>query len=292
MSHWENKVAVITGAGSGIGLGLARHAAALGMHVVAADVDARRLQLLKEALEAKQQSIITVPTDVSNPDAIEALAELVFERYGKVNLLFNNAGVLVDGKSWERSVEDWQWSIDVNIMGVVNGIRSFVPRMLTQKEAGRVINTSSIGGILGGGTFMGPYQGTKHCVTAISETLYSELALESAPITASVLCPYEVATDIWNSVDRLRTQEQRNQLASQEEQQFHKTVADNVAKSSTPDEFAAKVFAGIEADKFWLLPQPDFKPLFQLRADSILNESNPLSTREIMSIMNDNKLST
>lgn len=285
MSHWKHKVAVITGAGSGIGLGLARYAAAQGMHVVAADIDVRRLEFLKEALEAKQQSIITVATDVSNPDAIEDLAKLVFDRYGKVNLLFNNAGVLVDGKSWERSVEDWQWSINVNIMGVVNGIRSFVPRMLAQNEAGRVINTSSIGGLLGGGTFMGPYQGTKHCVTAISETLYSELALESAPITASVLCPYEVATDIWDSAARLRTKEQRDQLGSEEEQQFHNTVADNVAKSTTPDEFAAKVFAGIDADKFWLLPQPDFKPMFQLRVESILNESNPLSTSEIMSIM-------
>ena len=284
MSHWKHKVAVITGAGSGIGSGLARYAAAQGMHVVAADIDVRGLEFLKEALEAKQQSIITVTTDVSNPEAIEALAKLVFDRYGKVNLLFNNAGVLVDGRSWECSVEDWQWSINVNIMGVVNGIRSFVPRMLTQKEAGRVINTSSQGGILGGGTFMGPYQGTKHCVTAMSETLYSELALESAPITASVLCPGDVATGIWDS-GRLRTKEQRNQLGSEEEQQFHNTVADAVAKGLTPDEFAARVFVGIDADKFWLLPQPDFKPIMQLRVDSILNESNPLSTKEIMSIM-------
>ena len=178
MNQWISKVAVITGAGSGIGLGLARYAASQGMHVVAADVDNQGLDALSETISAQRQSIITVATDVSSPEAVEKLAEIAFEHYGKVNLLFNNAGVLVDGKSWERSVKDWQWSINVNILGVVNGIRSFIPKMLQQGEEGRVINTSSIGGLLGGGAFLGPYQGTKHCITAITETLYSELSQE------------------------------------------------------------------------------------------------------------------
>lgn len=282
MNQWKNKVAVITGAGSGIGSGLARYAAAQGMHVIAADVDTQGLETLSESLKAQGQSIITVATDVSSPEAVEQLAQTAFEHYGRVNLLFNNAGVLVDGKSWERSVRDWEWCINVNIMGVVNGIRSFVPKMLQQDDQGRVINTSSIGGVLGGGAFLGPYQGTKHCVTAITETLYSELLSEQAPVTASVLCPAEVATGIWES-DRLRAEEQHNKLGSEAEAQFRDFVADGVAKGLSPDEFAARVFAGIEADKFWLLPQPEFKPAYQLRVDSIMNESNPLSTEEMLS---------
>src|SRR5690606_20990427 len=148
-------------------------------------------------------SVITAKLDVSDAAAVEALAASVFETHGKVNLLFNNAGVLVDGKSWERSLDDWRWIFDVNVMGVIHGIRSFVPRMLSQGEAGRVINTSSIGGLMGGGAFMGPYQSTKHAVTALSETLFRELAQESAPVSASVLCPAEVAPAIWESA-RLR----------------------------------------------------------------------------------------
>ncbi|NIB41736.1 SDR family NAD(P)-dependent oxidoreductase [Pseudomaricurvus alkylphenolicus] len=281
MNQWNNKVAVITGAASGIGSGLARYAAKQGMRVIAADVDTQGLEALEKELKSQELSIITTVTDVSDPRAVEELAAAAFETYGKVNFLFNNAGVLVDGKSWERTVKDWQWCLNVNVMGVVNGIRSFVPRMLQQQAQGRVINTSSIGGLLRGGAFLGPYQGTKHFITAITETLYSELSQESAPVTASVLCPAEVATGIWNS-DRLRSDEQSNPLGSEAEQQFRNLIAEGVAKGLSTDEFAARVFAGIEADKFWLLPQPEFKPAFQLRAESILNESNPMSTDEMV----------
>lgn len=219
MADWNGQVAVITGAASGIGAGLARHASALGMRVVATDVDRDGLEALEDLAGIEPWCV-----DVTDPDDVEALAAEVFDIHGRVNLLFNNAGVLVDGKSWERSAKDWQWSLNVNVMGVVHGIRSFVPRMLAQGEAGRVINTSSIGGLLGGSAFLGPYQGTKHCITAISETLYAELALEDAPITASVLCPGEVVSGIWES-GRLRPPEDRYVLSSEAEHAFHDTVA-------------------------------------------------------------------
>jgi NAD(P)-dependent dehydrogenase (short-subunit alcohol dehydrogenase family) len=266
MADWNGQVAVITGAASGIGAGLARHASALGMQVVATDVDRDGLSAL-EGLAG----IGTWLIDVTSSDDVEALAAEVFDIHGRVNLLFNNAGVLVDGKSWERSVKDWQWSLNVNIMGVVNGIRSFVPRMLAQGESGRIINTSSIGGLLGGSAFLGPYQGTKHCITAISETLHAELALEDAPITASVLCPGEVVSGIWES-GRLRSTEDRYELGSEAENAFHDTVAGMVADGLSPEEFASRAFAGIAADQFWILPQTEFKPLFQQRVDAILGQ--------------------
>ncbi|MBV6416420.1 MAG: 1-deoxy-11-beta-hydroxypentalenate dehydrogenase [Steroidobacteraceae bacterium] len=278
----RGQVCVVTGAGSGIGSGLARHAAGVGMHVIGADVDTAGLQRLEEALRARGQSIETRRTDVRDEQAVEELAKHVFDRHGKVNLLFNNAGVLVDGKSWERPMRDWRWSFEVNVFGVIHGIRSFVPRMLGQGEAGRVINTSSQGGLMGGGTFMAPYQASKHAVTVITETLHTELALEGPTITASCLCPAEVATGIWSS-DRLRPQSERNRLESEAERQFHDAVAGAVAKSLDPDEFAAQVFAAVGADKFWIVPtDPFFRGVIELRTRRILEGLPPPATADIM----------
>jgi len=281
MGEWAGKVCVITGAGSGIGGGLARHAAGLGMHVIGTDVDMTGLAELERELRARGQSIETRRLDVRDEQAVEELAREVFARHGKVNLLFNNAGVLVDGKSWERPLRDWRWSFDVNVFGIIHGIRSFVPRMLAQGASGRVVNTSSQGGLLGGGTFMGPYQASKHAVAVLTETLYAELELEAAPITASCLCPGEVATHIWSS-DRLRPEEERRQLGSAAEQQFHDTVAGVVESGLTPDQFAVEVFAAIEAGKFWIVPSGEFfRNTFQARSRSILEGLPPATTADV-----------
>mgnify|MGYP001817007182 CR=1 FL=1 len=282
MTDWTGQVAVITGAGSpaGIGAGLVRHAVSLGMQVIAVDIDEAGLQ---ELATSNGSRVTARNTDVTSGAAMEALAADVYAEHGAVNLLFNNAGVLVDGKSWERTEQDWRWNFDVNVIGVINGIRAFVPRMLAQGSPGRVINTASIGGLVGGGTFMGPYQGSKHAVTAITETLYQELQLESAPITASCLCPGDVATGIWAS-DRLRPEAEHNALGSDEERQFRDQVAGGVAAGLSADEFAPLVFKGIEADQFWILPQPQFKPLLKLRVDAILNETMPPSAEDILAL--------
>ena len=284
MSDWKCKVCVITGAGSGIGGGLARHAAAAGMHVVGVDVDEPGLARLEKTICDRGQSIETRRVDLRDEAAVEALAAHVFAKHGKVNLLFNNAGVLVDGKSWERPMRDWRWSFEVNVYGVIHGIRSFVPRMLKQGEPGRVVNTSSQGGLMGGGTFMGPYQASKHAVAALSETLYAELALEQAPVTASCVCPAEVATGIWKS-DRLRPTAEHTHLGSDSERQFHDAVADAVAKSLSPDVFAAQVFAAIEADRFWIVPDDDFfRQVLELRTRCIVEGRSPPATADVMKL--------
>jgi NADP-dependent 3-hydroxy acid dehydrogenase YdfG len=280
MADWKGQVCVITGAASGIGAGLARHAGELGMLVIAADIDQNNLAALQSELSDKNQLIEIATVDVTDGSAVQQWAASIFKEHNRVNLFFNNAGVLVDGKSWERSERDWRWNLDVNIMGVVNGIRAFVPQMLLQGESGRIINTSSIGGLLGGGQFMGPYQASKHAVAAISETLHQELSLEAAAVSASCLCPAEVDTGIWES-DRLR--EEQNILASEGEQQFHEVVAGMVAAGLSPEEFAVRVWKGIEAKKFWILPQPEFKSMFQARVDSIMNETQPATMAEMMS---------
>ncbi|PLW69581.1 SDR family NAD(P)-dependent oxidoreductase [Pseudohalioglobus lutimaris] len=273
MTDWKGRVCVITGAGSGIGAGLARYALQQGMHVIGADVDTAGLQRVTDSAPEGQGSLSTYELDVANADAVANFADWVYAEHGKVNLLFNNAGVLVDGKCWERPLRDWRWIIDVNVMGVIHGLHHFVPRMLQQGEPARVINTASIGGLLGGGTFMSQYQTTKHAVVVLTESLYRELAQEPGEITASVLCPAEVATEIWHS-ERLRPADERVTLGTAE-QEFHDAVANNVAAGPSPDEFAALVFKGIEAGQFWLIPDTAFMPLLEQRTDEIAQQRNP-----------------
>lgn len=273
MTDWTGRVCVITGAGSGIGAGLARYALLQGMHVIGADVDTAGLQQLASSAPQSSGSLTTQVVDITDADAVGAFANSVYAKHGAVHLLFNNAGVLVDGKCWERPLRDWRWIIDVNLMGVVHGLHHFVPRMLKQGEPGRVINTASIGGLLGGGTYMSPYQTTKHAVAVLTESLYRELVQEPGEITASVLCPSEVSTKIWHS-ERLRPEDQHVKLGAAE-QAFHDTVATNVEAGPSPDEFAARVFEGIEAGLFWLIPDTAFMPLLEQRTAEIAQQRNP-----------------
>lgn len=288
MSNWKHKIAIITGAGSGIGAALAHHCANQGMYVIAADIDQEGLVNMQRTANAHEQ-IEIYSLDVRSESAVEVFASHCFEKHGEVNLLFNNAGVLIDGKSWERSINDWRWNFDVNVMGVVNGIHSFVPKMLLQNSSGKIINTSSIGGLLGGGTYMAPYQGTKHAVVAITESLHAELKLESAPISAACLCPGDTATGIWES-DRLRPNEEHNQLHSEAEQQMHDAVAGMCAAGLTPAQVAIKTFAAIEKDQFWIFPQDEFKPMLELRIKSILKEQQPPSADQLLALMLKNSL--
>ena len=281
MSNWKDKVAVITGAGSGIGAALAKHCAAQGMHVIAADIDEPGLAQTRQAIGDRDQQTHIQSVDVRDEHAIEALAAFAFEQFGQVNLLFNNAGVLVDGKTWERSIEDWRWNFEVNVIGVVNGIRSFVPRMLQQNTAGTIVNTASIGGLIGGGPFLAPYQGTKHAVVAITESLRGELCLEPGEISAACLCPGDTATGIWES-ERHKSPAEQHQLGTDAERTFHDVVAGMCAQGFTPEQAAASAFAGIEAGKFWLFPQPEFKELFKPRVQHILDETVPPSPAESM----------
>lgn len=280
MNDWTGKVCVITGAGSGIGAGLARYALRQGMQVIGADIDTKALEEVTVIPSADTKDFFTAYTlDVSDADQVSRFADWVFNEYGQVHLFFNNAGVLVDGKSWERPLSDWRWIMEVNVMGVIHGIHYFIPRMLQQKAPARIINTASIGGLLGGGSYLSPYQASKHAVVAISESLYKELALEDSNVTASVLCPAEVATLIWHS-DRLRPENEQVVLGA-DEQRFHDAVAGNVANGPSPDAFAAQVFAGVEAEKFWLIPDLAFTPLLQQRTEDIVATRNPQISTEI-----------
>lgn len=199
MDSFAGKVAVVTGGASGIGLALVQRFATEGMKVVIADVEQEALDAAVKAVgsEFGEDVVLGVLTDVRSPEAVSALADAAFDRFDGVHVLCNNAGVAVGGMSWTVPADRWQWIVDVNLLGVVNGIRAFVPRMIEQGE-GHVVNTASIAGIVTAPA-MGPYVATKHAVVGLTESLYYDLQLMGNGVGASVLCPEWVRTRIHES---------------------------------------------------------------------------------------------
>ena len=195
MQEFSGRVAVVTGAASGIGRALADRCAQGGMRVVMADVETSALDAAVAGLRALGHEVLAVPTDVSSETSVDELADQAFSTFGSVHLLFNNAGVFGGrpGAIWESTLNDWRWILGVNVYGVIHGLRSFVPRMLDAGEEGWIVNTASMGGLVPGGS---PYGVSKHAVVAISEALYSHLSQRERKVGCSVLCPIYVRTQI------------------------------------------------------------------------------------------------
>jgi len=199
MKDFQNKVAVITGAASGIGRALAERSARAGMKVVLADVEEDALVRTEKEMRAAGGTVLAVRTDVSKAHDVQALARKTLDAFGSVHLLCNNAGVAVATKAiWETSLEDWQWCLGVNLWGVIHGIRTFVPIMLRQDVEAHVVNTASIAGLLSL-PYIAIYNATKHAVVTITESLHHELSLLSSKVKASVLCPGFIRTSIMAS---------------------------------------------------------------------------------------------
>lgn len=254
-------VAVITGAASGIGAGLARHAVARGMHVVLADRDEA---LLAEVAAALGDKALAIPTDVTDAQAVDALAAKAFDAFGQVDLFFNNAGVLTTGLSWEVTAEKWQQVLDVNIMGVVHGIRSFVPRLIEAARPARIVITSSIGGFLPS-PLLGPYSASKFALVAIAETLAGELAMLKSPVKVSLLAPGAVKTQIFRDDPTATSGTFVGQM-----------VAMTQEHGLSPDAFAERVFAAIDQGDYWIIPQPEsFDPGFAARNAIIAAREQP-----------------
>lgn len=265
MSEQQGQVAVITGAASGIGRGLAEQAARRGMRLVLADVDATGVQALCASLQADGVQAVACVTDVGQLAQVERLRDVAVERFGGVDLLFNNAGVMQTGYSWEISAAQWQRMLDINLTGVINGIRCFVPLLLSQGRGAHVINTASLAGLLSS-PLMAPYNVTKQAVVALSETLHYELALLGAPVSVSVLCPGPVASDIMAS----------NQTTDAAGSSFSQLLDSSIRQGMTPAELAEVVFEAIDHKRFWILPHKDFKPALERRVQSIFEETNPV----------------
>ena len=261
MDDFKGRVAVITGAASGIGRAFADTAAGLGMKLVLADVAAGPLAQATDELRAAGAEVLSMVCDVRKADHVAELADAALARFHGVHLLFNNAGVGAGGLVWENSVADWEWVLGVNLWGVIHGVRTFTPLMLACAKRdpgyrGHIVNTASMAGLLNAPA-MGVYNVSKHAVVALSETLYHDLAIVDAPIRASVLCPYFVPTGIDRS-HRHRPDDVRAGApltASQQAAQALVSRAVGGGKVSAQD-VARITFDGIRDGRFWIYTHP------------------------------------
>jgi len=196
VKSFDGRTAVVTGAASGIGLGLATRFAEAGMKVVLADIEADPLEEAAEKLRAGGTEVLAVATDVSDGDQVDALAARAAEAFGNIHVLCNNAGVGLGGTIDTMPTAVWSWVLGVNLWGVIHGLRAFLPGMLAHGEEGHVVNTASMAGLLPGTPTMSPYSASKVAVVAISESLHGEMAMAGGKIGVSVLCPGVVNTRI------------------------------------------------------------------------------------------------
>jgi NAD(P)-dependent dehydrogenase (short-subunit alcohol dehydrogenase family) len=276
MKEFKDKVALVTGAASGIGFALADRFASVGMKVVLADLEEQALALAERSLKAKGAPVLALKVDVSKADEVERLAEAAYAKFGAVHVLCNNAGVGLGGLTWEHSVADWEWVLGVNLWGVVHGIRTFVPRMIAQGTEGHVVNTASVAGLITS-PYMSVYGATKHAVVAMTESLKMDLDVTGSKISASVVCPGFVATRISDSSRNRPPSPKTAQAAAETSQQamIRELARQQVSAGLKPSEVAEMVLEAIRDDRFYVLTHPRFRKLIRLRMENILEGGTP-----------------
>ena len=256
MEELAGRVAVVTGAASGIGLALCERFAAEGMRVVLADVDPDRLEAAAEGLAG---DVLAVPTDASSWGSVEELARRARERFGAVHVLCNNAGVTRPAPVWEIALDEWGWLLAVNLSGVFYGVRAFVPGMIDTGEPAHIVNTASIGGLLAYPE-LGAYAASKYGVVGLSESLLHDLRARSAPIGVSVLCPGPVATDFRSHSRALHPGGPQADVPGE---------YDDVVRIP-PAEVAAQVVDAIRRDRFWVVTHSTFHEAIERRSRGIV----------------------
>ncbi|MEC5217084.1 NAD(P)-dependent dehydrogenase (short-subunit alcohol dehydrogenase family) [Actimicrobium sp. GrIS 1.19] len=280
MKNFANRVAVITGGGSGFGREFALIGARLGMKLVLADVQQDALDRVKAEVEALGAEVLAMHCDVRHANEVQALADATMTKFGAVHLLFNNAGVGSGGLIWENTQADWEWVLGVNLWGVIHGVRIFTPLMLACAKTdpayeGHIVNTASMAGLLNAPT-MGVYNVSKHAVVSLSESLYQDLRLVEAPISASVLCPYFVPTGISQS-HRNRPDDVANASRPTTSQLAAQAMSDKAVSSGkvTAAEVGQMTFDAIGRDQFYVFSHPNALGHVQKRMEEIVTQTNP-----------------
>ncbi len=268
-------VAVITGAGSGIGEGLSRAAAALGMRVVLADIAADRVERVAAEIREQGGTAISVPTDVAEPAALDRLAATVHERLGAVRLLINNAGIETIGLAWELSAEAWERVVRINVLGVIHGVRAFAPRMLAASQPAFIANVASVGAF-GMMPVQNPYVMSKHAVLSFTEGLRMEMELVGAPISVSVVTPGPVNTRIF------RDAALGGESAAKHQAQMQAMVGAGISG----DEAARRILAGIASREFWVSTHPSMTAgMAKARAEHLATLSTPAVTPALRALL-------
>ena len=284
MRDFDGKTAVVTGAASGMGRAFAECFAREGMQVVLADIEEEALKTAVRELEQQERRVIGVVTNTMSRDSVHELAQRAIDEFGKVHIVCNNAGVISRGDAgavaergvWEVPQSDWDWVFGVNFWGVLYGLQAFVPHMLEHGEEGHIVNTASLAGMTPGG---GAYGVSKHGVLALSEGLYRDLKSRDAKISASVLCPGFVNTNIFDA-ERNRPEE----FPADEPEADPEVAAAAVAgvevilkQAKAPSDVAEIVFEAIQNDRFYILPHPAWDETVRSRVEHVLARGAPLA---------------
>jgi len=274
MDELAGKVAVVTGAASGIGFALSERFAAQGMALVLADIEADALDAAAARLPTETE-VLTVVCDVSDAEQVDALRDAAVARFGTVHIVCNNAGVAGGGPIWAQTRADWDWVLGVNLFGVINGITAFTPLLIDQGE-GHIVNTASIAGMISmpwGGT----YNVSKHAVVTLSETLYADLQLAGASgVGVSVLCPGWVQTRIHESGRNRPTGPDGERVEpSEEAKALQAHIGSLIAEGLNPRQVAELVLQAVRDDRFYVFTHPTWMGLIADRFDRILTGESP-----------------
>jgi NAD(P)-dependent dehydrogenase (short-subunit alcohol dehydrogenase family) len=285
ISNFKNKTAVLTGAGSGFGLECARIGAKLGMNIVLIDVQQDALDKATAEINAEAAKfggqVMSFRLDISKAAEVEAMAQALFAKLGAPHFVFNNAGVGAGGLIWETTLKDWEWVLGVNVMGVAHGVRVFTPMMLEAAKKdpayqGHIVNTASMAGLLNAPN-MGVYNVSKHAVVAMTETLYQDLKLVTDQISASVLCPFFVATGISQSHRNKPDEFASSDAKPTKSQLIGQAMSDKAVGSGkiSAADVAQKVFDAIADDQFYIYSHPKALASVQTRMEDVVQIRNP-----------------
>jgi NAD(P)-dependent dehydrogenase (short-subunit alcohol dehydrogenase family) len=266
MNSIENKVVFITGGGHGIGLSLGKVFADQGARVVLADIDAPRLITAKASLAESGLAVETIVCDVADAGSVKKAADFTIERFGKVHIVINNAGVSLAGKPGAIPLEDWRWIVDINLMGVVYGVEVFVPLIMSHGEGGYIINTASMAGHIAGPS-MSPYHATKYAVVGYSESIRQDLQANN--IGVSVLCPAWVRTDIHNAGMNKPSLAQHAKARREAFEPGVPGFAEVIENGIAPDALAQWVYECMLAERFYIFSHPSMTKHIKTRAELI-----------------------
>jgi NAD(P)-dependent dehydrogenase (short-subunit alcohol dehydrogenase family) len=274
MEFGPGSVAVVTGGASGIGRSLCEQLTATGCAVVVADVDSAAAEAVAAGLSGADA--LAVRVDVADPGSVAALAEAAVDRFGHVDLLFNNAGVSTFNLLRDQTIDDWRWVIDVDLWGVVHGIHTFMPILRAQGTPAHIVNTSSMGGVMGALPFIGPYGVAKAAVVSLSETLAAEMAIEQLPIGVSVLCPGSTETSIMES-ERVRPTALGMERRTADAEGLRRAIKESFSGATglPAAVVAERTLQAVRQRRFWIFPHASERGIVEARVERMLDAFPP-----------------